>query len=237
MNTILAQAFGGQITQTQLLGCDLFYQPAQPVAPPTPLRAGVPIMFPQFAATGPLTKHGFVRTADWQVFSVLADCVSTSLLLTEQPDWPYRAQLNMDAHIEDDSLEIFFEVRNVCAQSFTWTGGLHPYFLVGDVTKTHVNGLMDAPLYLSEHGLAQHDFETHYPITGALELHSPKLQLKLEQTGFDHWMVWNAGGAHQLTDIPHDDWRVFLCVEPICLTPQVLQPDELWTGSFKITLI
>jgi D-hexose-6-phosphate mutarotase len=30
---------------------------------------GVPVIFPQFASTGPLPKHGFARTAEWQLLS------------------------------------------------------------------------------------------------------------------------------------------------------------------------
>ncbi|MGL4767351.1 MAG: hypothetical protein ACRCV6_04645 [Formosimonas sp.] len=235
MNTIQAQSFGGQIISAQLLGREIFYRPAQLQPAPTPARAGVPIAFPQFAANGPLIKHGMARIREWQVFAMLEGCVSTNLLLTEQPDWPHRAQLNMDASIEDDHLEIHLEIRNVGDSAFAWTGGLHPYFLVDDVTQVQIDGWAQS-LLLQEQHLNEQAYDTTHPITDALQLHAGAHHLRLEQSGFDHWQVWNAGGAHSLSDIPHADWQRFICVEPVCLTPHLLQPNDTWQGWLKITL-
>lgn len=234
MNTIKAQTFGGQIIQAQLLGKDLFYKPNTIAPAPTPTRAGVPVLFPQFADRGPLIKHGMARLQEWQMFAMLEGCVSTSLLLTEQPDWPHRAQLNIDAAIEDEHLEIYFEISNIGDSNFTWTGGLHPYFLVGDVTQTQVKGL---DLNMAEHDLANLEFTTSYPASNAVEIHSPHVNLRIEQSGFDSWMVWNPSGKHSLKDIPHEDWQKFLCVEPVNLTPTTIKAGEQWFGSMTITLI
>lgn len=234
MNTIKAQTFGGQILSAQLLGKELFYSPCQIVPPPTPTRGGIPVLFPQFNDRGPLTKHGFARTQEWQVFSMLEGCVSTSLLLTEQPNWPHRAQLNIDASIEDEHLEVHLEIRNVGDSDFEWTGGLHPYFLVDDVTQTRINGLN---LNLSEQDLWNTEFTTSYPITNSVELHSPNINVRIEQKGFDSWMVWNPSAQHIFKDIPHEDWQKFVCVEPVCLTPTLIKAGTEWFGSMKITLV
>src|SRR3954468_15120906 len=31
------------------------------------IRGGIPVIFPQFAARGPLPKHGFARASDWEL--------------------------------------------------------------------------------------------------------------------------------------------------------------------------
>ena len=31
----------------------------------TAIRGGIPVIFPQFAAEGPLPRHGFARTSEW----------------------------------------------------------------------------------------------------------------------------------------------------------------------------
>ncbi|TDR32574.1 D-hexose-6-phosphate mutarotase [Hydromonas duriensis] len=238
MNNIQAQTFGGQILRAHLLGKEIFYCPEVLQSAPTPARGGVPVLFPQFGTLGALPKHGFARTLDWQVFSMLEGCVSANLLLTEQENWPHRAQLNVDASVEDEHVAIYFEVRNVGETAFTWTGGLHPYFLVGDVLKTRVEGLLDTPvLDFGAQQLETRDIDQHHPISPSIRLYSPNMNVQLTQSGFDAWQVWNPSAQHALQDIPHADWQRFVCVEPVVLTPKTLAPNETWVGQLTITLI
>ena len=238
MNTIQAQTFGGQILRAQLLGKEIFYCPTDLQPPPTPARGGVPVLFPQFATLGSLTKHGFARTQEWQVFSMLEGCVSANVLLTEQPDWPHRAQLNIDASIEDERIEVYFEVRNVGDSAFAWTGGLHPYFLVGDVLHSRIEGLLEIPvLDLSAQDLNHTAIDQAHAITPAVRVFSPNVNLLLEQEGYDAWQVWNPSAQHSLNDIPHADWQKFLCVEPVVLTAKTLAVDETWVGRLSISLL
>ena len=242
MNTIQSQTFGGQVLRMNLMGTDIFYCPEVIVAPPTPTRGGVPVLFPQFATLGDLPKHGYARTQDWQMFNQIEGCVSASLLLTEQPNWPHRAQLNVDTSIEDERMEICFEVRNVGETVFEWTGGLHPYFLVGDVLQSRVEGLLEEPIYdVSEHGLARFQkacaIDEAHCVTPSLKLFSPNMNVLLEQKGFDAWQVWNPSEKHDLKDIPYDDWQKFLCIEPVVLTPFSLEPNAVWIGQFTIILL
>ena len=36
------------------------------------IRGGIPVIFPQFAAEGPLPRHGFARTSEWTLDEVSA---------------------------------------------------------------------------------------------------------------------------------------------------------------------
>jgi len=244
MNPFKSQSFGGQILRAQLMGKEIFYCPENLQPPPTPARGGVPVLFPQFATLGNLPKHGYARTQEWQVFSMLEGCVSSSLLLTEQPDWPHRAQLNIDASVEDDRMQIHLEVRNVGDTLFEWTGGLHPYFLVGDVLHSRIEGLIEEPIFklseqsLNAKGAAQaHAVDQSHAITSSLKLFSPAVNLLIEQSGFDAWQVWNPSAIHNLSDIPHADWQKFLCVEPVILMPKTLAPNNEWFGCMTISLL
>lgn len=237
-NSIESQTFGGQVLRANLMGKDIFYCPDEHQAPPTPARGGVPVLFPQFEFLGPLKKHGLVRTMEWNEFALLEGCVSNNLLLTEQPDWPHRAQLNLDASIEDDRMEIFLEIRNVGDSAFEWTGGLHPYFLVHDVLQSRVEGLVEIPVFdVSAQNLTETLIDQAYGVTPSLKLFSPNVNLLLEQEGFDAWQVWNPSAQHKLTDIPHADWQRFLCVEPIVHTPRTLAAGETWIGRLTLTLL
>ena len=242
MNTLKTQAFGGQTLRANLLGKEIFYCPDTLQAPPTPARGGVPVLFPQFASLGDLPKHGYARTQEWQMFTMLEGCVSASLLLTEQADWPHRAQLNVDTAIEDEHIDIYIEIKNVGETAFEWTGGLHPYFLVGDVLQSRIEGLNEEAVYdIGTRGLARfqnaHAIDEAHAITPSLKLFSPNINLLLEQEGFDAWQIWNPSAQHTLTDIPHSDWQKFLCVEPVVLTPKKIAVDEVWIGRLSISLL
>ena len=45
----------------------LFMGKTASFAPGDPIRGGIPVVFPQFANTGPLPQHGFARKTEWQL--------------------------------------------------------------------------------------------------------------------------------------------------------------------------
>jgi glucose-6-phosphate 1-epimerase len=72
-----------------------------------------------------------------------------------------------------------------------------------------------------------------------LSLETPIHTLKLSMKGFDQWMVWNPGvtGASALKDLPNEDWRQFVCIEPVCVSrPRLLQPGEFFEGGLHIVV-
>lgn len=237
MNKIKIQSFGGQIIGAKILGHELFYCPDILHQPPIPTRAGIPILFPQFSNQGPLIKHGIARLKNWQISTSKDEHTLSQLLITEQQDWPHRAQLQVETCIKNNCINIQFSVHNVGNSTFEWTGGLHPYFLVDDVMSVSILGLTEQVLHMNTLNLPQKAHDMPYPATKQpINLNAPSFKLKLEQKGFSHWMLWNPGAKHQLTDIPHNDWSRFICIEPVCLSAIKLKSNEAWTGLLKITL-
>ncbi|ABE45908.1 Aldose 1-epimerase [Polaromonas sp. JS666] len=248
---------GAQILQAHLkLGTGIFYH--SPIAPTgsMPARGGVPVLFPQFANRGPLPKHGLVRTALWALAeesrSEQAHGVAFELAIApgQFADWPHAAHLVLKAEASQDSLRLSLQVTNTGNDTFTWTGGLHPYFAVDDVQACSVVGLAGLPVQdhydanlttepSSPRNWGDEPFERLYGACPPLTLFTGSRWLKLTASGFEQWMVWNPGraGGDALPDLPAGDWRRFVCVEPVCVTrPAELVPGAVFSGTLAISV-
>jgi glucose-6-phosphate 1-epimerase len=131
------RALGAQVLQVEAgNGLPLLYlSPLQ--SPSKPVRGGVPVLFPQFAEAGPLTKHGFVRNVGWRLLRdqvSLAGHHQVQYALDVAPgdvaEWPHGASLRLHAVRKRNALLLTLRVRNTGTTAFSWTGGLHPYWMV-----------------------------------------------------------------------------------------------------------
>lgn len=255
---ITHRAFGAQILDIGAAFADpLFY--VSPVAAPadTPVRGGVPVLFPQFADTGPLQKHGFVRNRRWTLTESMASATMATVrygLTISEDDvaaWPHRAELELSAHLTPSTLDIALKIRNSGTRAFAWTGGLHPYFAVSELTACALAGLSDcavrdryAPRRTRETA-AQVTWdgtscERLYDSVAPLTLQSPEATWQLAATGFDQWMIWNPGrdGAKDFADLPAADWQKFVCIEPVCVDrPVALATGESFSGTLTISAL
>ena len=219
-----------------------------------PARGGVPVLFPQFADAGLLPKHGLARTAQWELLEEQVSQGSHSLrygleiFQNDYPTWPHAVKLNLVAEVTPEA--VFFELKvvNTGCSSFSWTGGLHPYFAVQDVLQSSLSGLgglgvedrYDRDFQGQSPGdvrWTRQPFERLYNACPPLTLKTDSYSLNLSASGFDQWMVWSPGeeGGNALADLPAGDWRHFVCVEPVCVArPIVLAPGETFDGSLRI---
>jgi glucose-6-phosphate 1-epimerase len=269
---------GAQVLQASLATtAGIFYLSPLSVGPPgagsapSPARGGVPVLFPRFADVGPtprlpqlpgvptlpaLPKHGFARSAHWRLLEDTAAPGTQRLRYgldiapQDYPSWPHAARLTLQVEAETDTLVLTLQVSNTGRETFSWTGGLHPYFAVPDVLSSSLCGL--AGLALQDRydtalrtqppgdlGWTEQPFERLYDACPPLTLDAGSYSLRLSATGFDQWMVWNPGeaGARALADLPAGDWRRFVCVEPVRVArPIKLEPGETFAGTLCIQL-
>lgn len=97
--------------------------------PDGPARGGVPILFPQFADSGILPKHGLVRAAHWSLLGEQVSQISHTLSYglsiepNDYPTWPHAANLSLLVKITREALCFELQVINTGSSSFSWTGG------------------------------------------------------------------------------------------------------------------
>jgi len=244
---------GAQVLHAALeSGLELLYlSPLVDVYPDNPTRGGIPLMFPQFGDSGPLRKHGFVRDLQWNLVAETEDAgvkhlsYALDIKATDFPEWPFDAALKFDVCLSLQMLSIGLSVQNTGAQTFTFTGGFHPYFAISSRKDIMLNGLEGLPFKDSFPGDNPYELnsdalvERQYMGNADIRFYNGSHWLKITASGFDSWMVWNPGsvGATKISDLPDEDWDRFICIEPIILAePKTLRPGDAFIGVMVVSV-
>lgn len=98
-----------------------------------PIRGGIPLAFPQFAAQGPLPMHGFARTCTWAVAArgdgfvelALSDDAATRAV------WPHAFALTYRADFDGAMLRTALVVDNTGGAPFPFEALQHTYVAGG----------------------------------------------------------------------------------------------------------
>jgi glucose-6-phosphate 1-epimerase len=215
------------------------------------IRGGVPVCFPQFNQRGPLAdrlpKHGFARNVAWQADAPELDAEQARLTLRLSDNaqtrawWPQAFALALHIDLSPGALQLTLDVHNTDDQPLAFSGALHTYLAVPDVTLATLHGLG---------GQSEWDSLTHTPAQAADTIRcvaefdrvyeaAPE-PLTLNQTlhisqspSWAHTVVWNPAQdlCKRLTDMPDEGWRHMLCVEAAqVFTPITLPAGGRWTG-------
>lgn len=233
---------------------NLFYQSLVPSGLGRSSRGGVPVIFPQFADHGLLRKHGFARDLQWtttlQQQTALHHRIHNLLEVTsaDLPEWAHSVRLELKTSLSAGKFNQSLEIINTGNTSFSWTGGLHPYFLINDLLKIRLIGLEGARYKdRYSHGESfwcenqtqwtEAPCEILFEKSPNLKLHTGLKTLWISTSGFSQWMIWNPGlvASRILPDMEDDDWRRFICIEPVCVdNPIKLNPGESFLGDLLV---
>jgi glucose-6-phosphate 1-epimerase len=217
------------------------------------IRGGIPVIFPQFAAEGPLPRHGFARTATWTLDDVRhADDGSAIAILSlhDSPEtraiWDARFRATLSVRVGGAELTVGLAVENAGTSPLSFSGALHTYLRVHDVARAEVVGLEGAQYRdAAERTTLRTDDAPVLRVTGELDrvyvgapsallVREPGRALRVATRGFPDVVLWNPGRkrAAGLPDMEPGGERVMLCVEAaVVQTPVVLAPGARWEGS------
>jgi len=214
------------------------------------VRGGVPVIFPQFAARGPLPRHGLLRTRAWALDEALVRGRHAQAVLRFAADgetrrhWPHEFEAEITVSIGGRQVDIELAVSNTGHTPFEFTAALHTYLRTADVLKLQLEGLQGVRYEDSLTGEFQQQWgdvmtiatevdRIYQDARRTLTLRELGRRLAIDASGFPDVVVWNPGAEKtaQLKDMPADDWRRMLCVEAaLVFEPALLPPGEEWSG-------
>jgi len=230
------------------------------------IRGGVPVCFPQFNQRGTLPKHGFARNLKWTAVPATdsaadtsaplpADAARVSLRLQESEAtraiWPHAFEATLTVQMQPGSLQVMLAVRNTDSQPLHFTGALHTYLAVDDITAVRLEGLQGQPCWdalSDQRGQAMGElrfngeFDRVYGAASApLTLHDGPCRLQIDQSlSLADTVVWNTGAAlcRRLGDMPADGFNRMLCVEAAqVLNPVKVAAGATWQGWQRLTVL
>ncbi len=233
----------------------LFLSRSSHFDPASAIRGGVPVIFPQFAGRGPLPKHGFARTTEWELLETFHDSprVGAAFRLTDSDAtrqiWPHPFNAELGVFLHARQIKISLKISNGGPSAFSFTAALHTYLRTPDIAATVIAGLNGLSYFDSTAGdrLARQE-ESPLTFNGEVDriyldtpsplvVTTPAHSLSVESSGFPNAVVWNPwqekGAA--LSDLEPDGYRRMVCVEAgVIGRPVFLQPGESWQGFQRL---
>jgi glucose-6-phosphate 1-epimerase len=220
------------------------------------IRGGVPVVFPQFAAEGPLPRHGFARTSLWSLGCIAREADGTAeaeFVLRDSAEtravWGGAFKAVLAVTVVERQLAITLRVENVGEKAFSFTAALHTYLRVHDVHDAEIHGLRGTLYRVSgDRTLVADDADrlllpdyldrVYVGAPSPLELRERDRSLLVEAEGFPDAVIWNPGRerAAGLDDLEPGDERRFVCIEAAAVqTPITLGAGRRWAGTQTLT--
>lgn len=249
--TIEAHAHGAHLVRWSPAGESsnrLFLSSASAYRRGVAIRGGVPVIFPQFAAEGPLPRHGFARTMSWELQSAQGATLRFALTDTAatRAIWPHAFRAGLELAAAGRELRITLSLHNPGETALAFTAALHTYIAVMEIGTARLHGLQGLRYRDSARGdasgrqaeaLLGFDDEIdriYFDAPPQLQLQEPQRTLTIRQQGFRDTVVWNPGSrkAAALADLEPGGERRMLCIEAATVgEPHRLAPGAEWSGT------
>jgi glucose-6-phosphate 1-epimerase len=220
------------------------------------IRGGIPLCFPQFNQRGSLPKHGFARNMAWQAGEPQVSEAGMTLGFTlnhgpaTQKFWSAEFQAQVQIHLSPNALKVVLSVNNLGETELQFSGALHTYLAVSDISTTTLRGLQgqsewdavrDTHTQASEAITFNGEFDRVYAASPKpMVLQDGARVLEINQSpSWAQTVVWNPGEAlcATLADMPTDGFAHMLCVEAAQVFSPIAVPAHChWQGWQSLTL-
>ena len=209
------------------------------------IHGGIPVCWPQFGrlAIPGMSAHGFARIMPFSVRGTQysEEMTEVTLALVSSPETralrPHDFALEVKVSVSM-KLNLAMTTKNTGSEPFEFTGGFHPYFLVRERDAVSVRGLSGCDYVhavdMTDHTLAgdlamdkaaDHVFKMPPVLKHEVALIDPGLRraVAMASNGNANTVVWNPGPGSGIGDLEEDDWRRFVCVEPVTGWPKAVE--------------
>lgn len=213
-------------------------------------HGGIPVCWPQFGNrfSKELPQHGFARNLVFEVRGTGYSEDMTEITLGLRGDdetkrlWPHDFDLEYTVTVSM-KLNLKLVTRNTGTTPFAFSAGFHPYFSIRFRDDIAVKGL-DGLKFIDGHDMSEgvqkgdlkidfapdHIFWMQPAPKHEFAVIDPGLKraIALVSSGNDRAVVWNCGEGARLSDFAPDDWKRYVCVEPVTDWPggRTLAPGE-----------
>ncbi|CAL1399944.1 unnamed protein product [Linum trigynum] len=240
---------GGQVTSWKNeYGEELLFLSSKAVfKPPTAIRGGIPISFPQFGMHGSLEQHGFARNTVWTIDkdpppfpTVSSNKAFIDLMLKPSEDdpksWPHRFEFRIRIALgPGGDLMLTSRIRNTNTDGkpFTFTFAYNNYFYLTDISEVRIEGLETLDYLdnlkdrdrVTEQGDAitfESEVDKVYlktPTKIAILDHERKRTYVLRKDGLPDAVVWNPWDkrAKAIVDLGDEEYKHMLMVGAACV--------------------
>lgn len=248
------QRHGAHITSYQRNGDERLFLSQKAVMDGTkPIRGGIPICWPWFGQLHPdIAKHGIahglVRNQLWRVTARVTSDTFDSVTLqpydTSHSLWPNGLTCQLKITLSDH-LAVELITQNVGNTVSEFTGALHTYFAVDDITKVHLTGFGAPHQYLNQLDGQHYPTPTdayifycetdrvHMSALSETTIHSnfggnSEKQTQIAHAGHDSLVVWNPwiDKAANMSDLDNAEYQKFVCIETAVTQGVTLQPND-----------
>ena len=221
-------------------------------------HGGIPVCWPQFGNrfSKELPQHGFASKMVFEVrgteYTEEKTSVTLGLKSSEETMkiWPHAFDLELEVSVTM-KLNLTLRTKNTGDRPFEFSCGFHPYFALRDRDAASVRGVDGLECLLAKRdgdvGVRKGDLVLdHAPDDVFVLPDAPKHEfavldpglgraIAVVSAGNTREVVWNCGDEPPC-DFGPDDWRRYVCVEPVSDWPggRTLAPGETYTLSAAI---
>jgi glucose-6-phosphate 1-epimerase len=233
----------------------LFMSKASHFQHDSPIRGGIPVIFPWFGPREGHPAHGFARLQDWNLIKA-SETKGAVTLRFQMPACAEAAEFpafSVEFVVTvSQSLTCELLVTNKSQKNFRFEDCLHTYFEVGDINRITVSGLKGTE-YLDQMEAFARKRETNDQIKitcetdriylnteSTVEIHDAKLKrrIRVAKSGSRSTVLWNPwiDKSKRMPDFGDDEFHHMVCVEScnVSENKRTLAPGQI--SSLKIEL-